>query len=420
MASRYRGVAGATLLVVTIVWSAASILGWQNARLIRAADEDKPDLVPPTLIFRSLQAGPERAWARRLQALAQQDKAEAYLRASLRSQPLDASTWVDQAELLMSQHKVHQAAAAVDLARALWPHRTSLMWRAAMLQIQLGQTDRAIAALLADWADAPGDGIRVLALLRRLLPDDAALVKAARGVWQRGRADPVVYQHQLLRVAGELEDTVLAARLWTAVGVAAHSDKKLLLPYLRLLLEAGDFSTAERVWQQTVNAQPGVYNGNFEQPLFEGGFGWCSYKGKGFTIVRENDHAYDGKYSVLIDFAGTHNVNFYHLRQTVVVQPGQTYRLRGLWSGYNVTTRSGVYVDVHAVGSEDPVDAHIDPQFGSWSWHPFNVDIAVPDDVHLLEIAVRRRATDSLDRLISGKVWLDDISLQPVDVTGQE
>lgn len=417
MSGLRRVIAAAAILGVTGVWSAASILGWQNAQLTRIATENNPSLAPPALRLPMLRGVPARAWAERLQALTQGAGAEKYIRTSLRSQPLDAPTWVDQAELLMSRHEIQQAAADVDLARALWPHRTSLMWRAAMLQIQLGQDNRAVAALLDDWAAEPSNGMQVLALLRRLLPDQAALVAAARQVWQRGRAKPLVYQRQLLHAARQLEDPALAGRLWAVVDTAEHRNKKLLLPYLGLLVNAGDFTTAERVWQQSLGATSGIYNGGFEHPLFNGGFGWRFHKGKGFTIDRDADHVYDGNYSLLITFAGTHNVNFHHLYQIVVVQPGKTYLLRGVWSGYHVTTRSGVYVDVHTVGSKQSINARLDPRFGSWSWQPFSMHITMPDDVHLLKIGVRRRVTDSLDRLIGGKVWFDDISLQPIDVT---
>ncbi len=414
-----RALAAAALMTLAVLWSGAALLGWHNARWTREAAARKVDATPPALTLPWLRGVPGRAWGQRLRVLGDAKEARRFLSASLRSQPLYAPTWLDRAELLMDQGKPRQAAAQVDLGRALWPHRPRLLWRAAMLQVELGQTDRAVAALVADWAADPGNGDRVLALLRRLRPDPEALVNAARQAWTHSQTKPLLYQRQVLGVARALTDPALAAALWAAVSPDAHSDKLLLQPYLTLLLAAGDYKTASVVWQQAVGASPGVYNGSFEQPLFDGGFGWRSYKGKGFAISRNQDRVYRGKYSLMIAFAGTRNVNFYHLRQTVVVQPGQRYRLAGFWSGYEVTTRSGVYVDIHTLASKQHADAHIEPQFGTWSWQPFGVTIAVPDGVHLLEIDVRRRATGSLDRLIGGKVWFDDISLKPLAQTLQ-
>lgn len=340
---------------------------------------------------------------------------ERYLLHSINQRPLYAPTWMDYAEWLHRNAEPEAASRAIALARSLWPQRAPLLWRAALLQLELGESAAAADSLLYHWILQPSDGLRALALLRRLSPQSSDLVTAAAAVWHQRHHPPLTYQRQLLNLARRSGDINLATALWQQLTPEEQAQPELLFPLLSLLLAQQDYSTAAAVWQTGMDTGPGLYNGSFEQPLLNRGLGWHYREGEGYRIRRVSDLVYAGHYSLLVEFTGTENVDLSWPRQTVLVTPGQRYRLQGYWSAYEITTRSGVFIELFTQGGQQRVRAALEPRWGSWSWQPFSLEIAIPDDVQQLVIRIRRTPTQALDRRIAGKLWLDALQLQPVD-----
>lgn len=403
----------------SLLWAAAALQGWWVERSVRDAGRVDGD-------FRAVAAVPKlpwsggvaaRRWAQRLllvDAERSQDIAALYA-ASLRDRPLHAPTWLDYADWLKTRGEIEQAARLVDQGRALWPGRPRLLWRAALLQLELGDFERAFDALRDYWAVEPGDGVRALGLMRRLRPEPETLADAARTAWASGVTEPLVYQRQVLALASGTGDQVLAAALWARLDDTARAEDSLLFPYLRLLRDGRHYDTLDRVWEQVTGAPPGLYNGNFERPLMNGGLGW-RYRaaGNGFRVDRRQERAFGDSHAIRIEFTGTHNVNFHHLSQLMRVRPGQPYRLSGYWAGHELTTRSGVFVELYTVDSEQRARVRLEPRWGTWTRERFELDIEVPETAYLLAVRVRRQATDALDKFISGTLWLDDLMLHTV------
>ncbi len=404
----------------TLLWMLAALQGWWIEQSRRQAEQIDPANEFTTLFAEDIPRGGSeaaRAWARRLSLLdaGRDEEIAALYDASARFRPLHAPTWLDYADWLKSRGEVEQAARLTDQGRALWPGRPRLLWRAALLQLELGDFERAFEALRDYWAVEPGDGVRALGLMRRLRPEPETLANVARTAWESGVTEPLVYQRQVLALASGTGDQTLAAALWARLDDTARADENLLFPYLRLLIEGHHYDTLDRVWEQVTGAPPGLYNGDFERPLMNGGLGWrYRSEGEGFRVDRRQERAFGDSHAIRIEFAGTHNVNFHHLSQLMRVRPGQPYRLSGYWAGHELTTRSGVFVELYTVDSEQRARVRLEPRWGTWTRERFELDIEVPDTAHLLAVRVRRRATDALDRLIGGTLWLDDLTLHSV------
>lgn len=157
-----------------------------------------------------------------------------------------------------------------------------------------------------------------------------------------------------------------------------------------------------------------IVNGGFEQELAQAGFGWIARDVKGAKWERDDEISYQGKYSLRIDFNGKENIAYHHLWQLVPAQPGGRYRLRGQWRGAYVTTRSNPYFQVFSVAAEKNVSARSESKRLTWDWQPFEMDLTMPEDAWFLTVRLRRNKTDALDNLISGAIWLDEISLETV------
>jgi tetratricopeptide (TPR) repeat protein len=381
---------------------------------------------PPAVALRFGLGDAARQWARRIIATpdaGSAGEAERLLAASLGERPLYAPTWLDWAELKASSGDLQQAQGAVDLARALWPHRRMLQQRAAWAEVTWDSPERALQALMQYWKDAPEDTVRTLGIARRLAPDEGALLDAAQTIW-RTEPDPAVYQSAMMRMAVQATDIRLARGLWNRLDAMSKANEAILYPYLQLLVEQGLPWEADAEWQRILGDPPGLANGGIEQPMqplgpdFRPGWGTPGWRygptGVGYRIRADSHHQFQGKNSLRLTFAGTENVNLAEPSQIVRVRPGRSYRLRGHWSADGITTRAGVFLEMYTLDQKPAVVARTEPRWGSWDWEPFELAIDVPNEVVRLVVRVRRNKTNALDNRLSGSLWLDELVLEPI------
>jgi hypothetical protein len=425
------------LMIGCLFWAAAASRGWWVSGVSMDASEaaTMPREGLPSEIAMTPPAPPEipwaggeaaRLWARRLlsQPGPPPEAVEGLLQRSLDERPLYAPTWVDRAEWLAASGDRAGAARAIEVARALWPERPDLLQRAAWLQVGMGPADQALSALMDYWAIAPQDGLRILGLARRLVPDPDALLAAAQQVWERGPYVPLAYVRRVLQVATEADDIALADALWERLDPEMRSEETLLFPYLQMLLAAGDAARADAVWEDVDGDPPGLANGGFEEPTtplgpdFRPGWatpGWrYQAEGKGLRIGLDSERVFAGRQSLRLRFAGTHNVALGEPSQIIRVRPGQRYRLSGHWSAEDLTTRSGVFIELLVLDAQPPVRVQTVPRWGSWEWEPLELEIQVPETSLLLTVRVRRTPTTAFDQLLGGNLWLDAFELQPL------
>lgn len=413
-----RGFAGLLLIAFVLVWIYAGTLKWRANEL---AETINASLLPLTEIPHLPWADePPRQAARHLLKAGDYDPSHVreLLETSLEQRPLYAPTWVDYAEFAYQQDQAENAGRYLSTAQQLWPHRPLLLWRVIRLQLKLGAFDNALNTLANYWEAKPEDYIRVLALAKRLESDPEHLVAALFKPLQHYKDEDLsLYLYRLLGFARRARDANLAHQVWLRLPQDTKREGAFLFPYLQLLSSTDEYDLARTAWRQTMLSEAkrsentAVYNGSFEQPLLNGGFAWRHWEKPGFELRRDRQQVHSGNYSLMIEFDGKENVDFSYLRQTLLIEPGQPYVLSGFWRGGEITTRSGVYIELRTLDGENKVRAELEPRWGSWEWQRFSLGIQVPQDSHRLEILIRRRATSALDRYIAGTLWLDDLSL---------
>src|SRR5690606_16270953 len=125
----------------------------------------------------------------------------------------------------------------------------------------------------------------------------------------------------------------------------------------------------------------------------------------GANTIIDDTTAHGGRKSLAVVFDGSENLNYYHARQPVVVEPNARYRLEGAWQGRDITTRSGIFIDIRTLDAEDNTYARNDARYGSWDWQPLNIEFETPADASLAELRIRRAPTEALDSKIAGQAW---------------
>jgi hypothetical protein len=158
-------------------------------------------------------------------------------------------------------------------------------------------------------------------------------------------------------------------------------------------------------------------NGGFEQEKILGsGFDWKMLPVSGATVSFDPSVAFEGKRSLKISFNGKENIDFHHLFQYVSWRPNTDYLLRVRMRTKEVTTTSGVKIEVIGIGGAEntgpPLQASSESLTGDNGWKELTVAFRTPDRSQGGMVRVRREKTEKFDRLLSGTVWLDNFELK--------
>jgi hypothetical protein len=190
-----------------------------------------------------------------------------------------------------------------------------------------------------------------------------------------------------------------------------------------MLLETGHAEDAHTVWQQSLTAAAAphgsqkdgslVWNGGFEQDLLNGGLGWR------FRAIAGADLSFDPRVvhsqgrSLRVVFDGTGNVDFQQPWQYVVVQPNARYRLSAYFRTENLMTSSAVRLELDETHFGGAVAATADlPR--TQAWFPSETAFTTGPETKFLRLVLRRPPSSKLDNKISGTIWMDDVSLEPL------
>jgi hypothetical protein len=102
-----------------------------------------------------------------------------------------------------------------------------------------------------------------------------------------------------------------------------------------------------------------------------------------------------------IEFEGTENVNFAHVSQTMIVEPGQ-YEFSAHVKTENLTTDQGVSFRFTDVEDSKRLDAWTPQTTGSSGWHVLQYFLTIPAGSRLVQIQLVRKPTIKFDNKISG------------------
>ena len=393
----------------------AGTLSWREGKLVDLIDAGKAS--PEFKIPLPYSSKPEYHNTRRWLAgrSAKVEEIDAAIRKSIRNRPLSATAWLDFAEVKIRQGKPEQAGKYIAVAREMWPHRRVVSWKAAMLWIQLGENDKALAALKSYLESKPEHVQRVAVLASRLQADPDRLLDSLIPNVIPDKKKPNFYMRSILYYAMNQGNLALADAAWQRINLEFLEDKTFN-SYMNFLVSEKQRDRALSIWQQVsgYSSLEQITNGGFENKPEWSGFDWKTSKVKGAKIIRDDGIAFEGKYSLRIDFNGTENIDFKDTWQLIPVEPGETYRVQGFWRGAYITTRSNPYFQFYSVGAEKNNLSASEPKRLTWDWEKFEVELTVPTDAWFAIFRLRRDESTSLDNEIAGSIWMDQIEIEKI------
>ena len=221
--------------------------------------------------------------------------------------------------------------------------------------------------------------------------------------------DDLIPLNHYLNYLYEIGDKEAATKAWTKkASLGYQSDRNEVLRHIDFLISRNALTEASRIWKDRLTLEglplpPGnnlITNGGFEkEKVLGGGFDWKMAPVAGATLSFDPFSALEGKRSLKISFNGKENIDFQHLYQIVPWKPDTDYLLKVYMRTKEVTTKSGIKIEVIGIGPA--LQASSEPFIGDNSWKELTLAFHTPAQSQGGILRVRREKTDKFDRFLS-------------------
>jgi hypothetical protein len=350
----------------------------------------------------------------------QLEKAEEHFRRATHLDSYDPQTWLELAVAMEFQARIEEAGACLRRVHLLAPNLPAYQWPIANFYLLQGSVDEAFRhfrVVLAGTSQydsnvfglawkATDDGGKIL---QELIPERVTTefsylnflvfgrrLNEAQAVWKRIVAGREAFSPG--QSSPYIDNLVAAQRADEAYQVWTDLQKKGLIRYASLPSEKNLIS-----------------NGEFEDELLNMGFDWRIVPVEGVYAGLDTSTYHSPSHALLVQFPGKQNLQYQHVYQYVKVSPGQSYRLQAFMKTEGITTDSGPHLEVYDAYNAAALDKSTDDLTGtSDGWTPLLLDFATGSKTELIVVRLVRLPSKKFDNLISGKVWLDDVRLTPV------
>ncbi len=322
------------------------------------------------------------------------DKALLFYKRAINSFVLHAPSWLGLTELLYDLDRKKQAAATLKVAHTIPVNTIEHVWSKAELAHELNEGQILLSSLswLAD--NDEFQRTRIFNLVNKTWDDPFFLMKNFNITHYPNLLQMYIRSNQLLK----------AQAVWRNIEENDINYPKVTTNYVNYLLSQNEFDLAVDVWAYTFRRDGSLlYNGNFDGPILNAGFGWRMSESDSTTLEQA-----DLDKGLTVVFDGTENVAL-RLAQTIPIYPGEhvfkgTFETDSLTSeqlpfwkitGYNC---AGLYIeDLMVPPSEHTTEFEI----------PFNV----PQGCKAIQIALVRNRASDYDSIISGSITVDNLDI---------
>ena len=340
-------------------------------------------------------------------------RARAQYAEAVRLRPTDAYPRLLQALLAEKEGDRAAAHAAIDGAVRLDPHNVSIRWEAALLALGWGERAAGLEHFKYVLGVDPSQRDAAFQLARTLLrpgEDPASLLPT-----------DVDGLTNVMLAALRQKDMDLAGIAWRQrIQLEPPLPDEMLKHYVGVTLDQGAGALARAAWLSfvtdgsTTSESNAVWNGGFEtERLLGWGLDWRVEKTWGVEVAIDRFVAAAGSRSLRLTFNSFPTLDFDGVTQLVVVEPGRSYRLRALAKATDFTTRSGVKLQVVVPGILEQSLAETQTISGTTGdWVRLETPVTIPANTSVVRVKVRREPTNEPEGNLSGKVWLDEVTLQ--------
>jgi tetratricopeptide (TPR) repeat protein len=329
--------------------------------------------------------------------------------------PRRAIHWANLGEAYELDQRTPDAARAYERAVALFPKSPQINWQFANFLIRSGNVRDAVVPLREAILGDPGlrtgafdiawrAGIPPAQVLD-LVPNRQDILSAYLDyLVQTQRLDAAPDAWRRLLASPEAFDMDAAFRYFDALLLARRVDEMLAV-----WSDLARHDPARIPWQP--RAANLVFDGGFEAPILNGGFGWRTSPIEGAAVSFDNRHAHSGTRSLVIRFDGKHNLDFANVAQYVSVNPLASYRFLAYARAEGITTDSGPRIAIYDPFDRGALSVEGENLTGTSAWTAQDLAFHTGANTRLIVVQIVRPPSRKLDNLIAGTLRLDEFSL---------
>lgn len=331
-----------------------------------------------------------------------------------------ASYWAELGGVYELAGQSEQAGAAYQRARDLFPNSPEINWQLGNFYLRTGKTQQALAAFQKVIVGDPDLRPQVFDLAWRA-SEDAELI-----LGEMIPADAGIF-FQYLNYLVAKQRIAAAEAAWTrllALGLGFEPEKAF--PYLDALIRHQRLDALLAAWTALAERYPArmrqrrftanlFTNGDFESEILNGGLGWRVEATEGVVVSVDTLTAFDGAHALKIRFEGTRNLNYHHVYHYIPVQPNTFYRFVGYMRVQDITTDSGPRFQLYDRYDTSRLFLSTENLVGTSSWSSQQLELKTHPATRLLVIRVARPPSRKFDNLIAGTLWIDRLSLTPIE-----
>ncbi len=327
---------------------------------------------------------------------------------ALQADPLSPYRWCDLGEAWIEASRPGEARSCMRRAQELGPNIPQVWVRAANSYFRLDDPAEALRAAAAVLRMTPAYDAILFRYCGQFIPDPRQILASLAG---NQRAAQAYFRHTLS--SGSLSTAETA---WTWLRRNSYAADPLAADYLDSLAGQRQARRAFEVWTEYLGKRAGDYpvlnrlfNGGFESEPTRTILDWRIQPLGQVTAARDSSLAFQGRWSLRIQFAGDQNVAYAHVSQAVYLPPG-AYRLAAMVRTEALTTNQGILLRV----SGDRLDARTSHLIGTNDWTPLETVFSVPPSIDLVTVQVFRQPSLKFDNKIAGTAWIDAVTIQPL------
>ena len=323
-----------------------------------------------------------------------------------------AQYWTDLALAYSAAGQAGHEREAVQRALLADPSSPEVAWDAANFYFALGDTPAALAQLRIVFQYQPWSAQDGMQLAWRATHDPGLIAREAL-------PDDPEPRLAFLKFLLDQNEGDAAAQVWTQVTTEGRSfDPKLAYPYIEYLIEHKQVARAQEIWKQLAAIDPGfapylpspglMVNGGFEQDIVNAGFDWRYRQAPHVSLALDGTEAHSGKHALAINFDGgpVGDLGFWQL---VPVQPGATYEMTAYSQAEEWSGTGGLRLAVEDAYNHTPCGAS-DLLATTAGWRATITTFTAGPQTTLVLVKLVR---DPAGGVLTGRFWLDDISLVP-------
>jgi hypothetical protein len=151
-----------------------------------------------------------------------------------------------------------------------------------------------------------------------------------------------------------------------------------------------------------------IYNGSFELPFSEEGFGWRAFARPGIKIETAYTYGTKGTKALHINFRGE-RIQFHHFLQYLFLTPGN-YDLQGMVRPEGLRLPRGLYWTLRCLNKQD-VLATSERFLGSSQWREFTSRFQIPEQNCRIQQLTLEMASQQ-PFAAQGEIWFDDLRIR--------